>query len=629
MKRLFFFALLFSSVSVSVFAQDRDYWLQYQRKGMAYAYEHLVRFQTETGYRYIVEHKIKMDVVGLNPQEITLHGEYWVDFRFKPLSFKIDFKSILREVHLKGQYQEGKLIVSITEKEGETQQKEFSAQETYFDCTLADLMLQRKAEKSFHVNLFSPIELRSDTVQIHLENITDQEIQATVKSTLTLQYTIDLQGKIQKASIIEMNTQMLLVDADTAKKIDYLKTDDGFTLTVKSKKGFPNVYLVEYAQLLMEWKDIPLEAFCFEDNRQKMIKTEKTATGTQQVWLEVKTPSLTPKSLTVPIQEESLALYLQETFYIKPNDPNIQQQLTEIQGQETDAFRLVEKILDWIDAHIQAELIAETLNGPEVLKMKRGKCSEYAILFASFTRSAGIPTKIVLGERNFGDQWMGHMWNEVWIGEWLTVDPSQSAFITDPSLLKFVDSDTVEGTQHVRMKLIDNLSLEILEFREKKQTPTAIDLKTGVVGTTYTNQSFRCRLIAPSEQWEFQEEVSFGHTVITLKHKEQKDILIALVLMGKPGLLTMPHLLEIRLQAISAKVKQFQKLFEEETFVAGEKAIRAQFQHEKKPNEIVINENILFSKGSSAYLFAYIAPTEQFEAFRAEFQKILDQFELY
>ena len=95
-------------------------------------------------------------------------------------------------------------------------------------------------------------------------------------------------------------------------------------------------------------------------------------------------------------------------------------------------------------------LIAETLSGPEVLQTKQGKCSEHATLLASLTRSLGIPTRIVLGMRMLGGRWIGHMWNEVYVGRWITVDTTVDEVGDSMQLVKLVHSDTVLGTQSAR-----------------------------------------------------------------------------------------------------------------------------------------------------------------------------------
>ena len=149
-------------------------------------------------------------------------------------------------------------------------------------------------------------------------------------------------------------------------------------------------------------------------------------------------------------------------------DERIEMKLAEIQeDEENDPPRLVQKLLLWVYQNVKAEYTAETLTGPQVLERKRGKCSEYTTLFASLARAAGIPTRIAFGEATTGTVWVGHLWCEVWLGDWVAVDAAAGIFVKSPSHLKFIDSPTLKGTQSIRWRLVDNLSIEILNFKEE------------------------------------------------------------------------------------------------------------------------------------------------------------------
>ncbi len=62
----------------------------------------------------------------------------------------------------------------------------------------------------------------------------------------------------------------------------------------------------------------------------------------------------------------------------------------------------------------------------EILRTKRGDCSEKAILFVALARAAGIPAREVEGVAYLGDEalaFAGHGWNEVVLdGRWVPVD---------------------------------------------------------------------------------------------------------------------------------------------------------------------------------------------------------------
>jgi hypothetical protein len=417
-----------------------------------------------------------------------------------------------------------------------------------------------------------------------------------------------------------------LTDARDAQNIDYLNTADGYTLTVESQRAFPNVYNVNQAQIQVKWEDIPFEKFNFEDNRQK-VANKTISDNEYEVILEITKPTAPSTEIEAPVLDEKFAAFLEETDYIKPNDPSIQQHLEVIRMGEINANLIVKSILEWIQANIKTDMIAETLTGPEVLEKKRGKCTEYATLFASFTRAAGIPTRIALGEVNQGNLWLGHMWNEVWLDSWTAVDPSAGTFVTGPSHLKFVDSPTVMGTQDVRWKLVDNLSIEILEFTEDERAAIT-EIKTGIFDLTYFNKTYACKISAPDDTWTINETEKGGVSIIEISSKEL-DVEFALVLFAVPQGTSAKVVLDGRVNAISGMVNDFEKHEEGEIDIAGQKVPRVVFQQSKKDQSIIVNENCLLIAGTNAYLFAFITSKERFSELRSHFRKILESFEIF
>lgn len=623
----FFITFIVFFFTASGFTQKRDYWLKIERKGIGYGYEHTVLRKLKDGnLEYKTRQHTKTDVAGFNPQDIILEGSYIVDANLVPISLDLHLKFRIKESYVKGKYKNGVMHLTIEDEEGKISKREIPFQDAYFDVVLGDMILKREEEKTFSLKIFDSAELKVNDNQVKITKSDEKEVKATITDYLTRNYCIDRKGQIKQIEFVESNVQAYQTDSKDAQDIDYLNTADGFTLTVSSKRSFPNVYKVVQAQIQVKWKDIAFEEFNFEDNRQK-VSRKAQSNDDYEVILEITKPDPPTKEILVPIKDEKFATFLEDTEYIKPSDPSIQQQLAEIRGDKKNALMIVQNILHWISANIKTDMIAETLKGPEVLQKRKGKCSEYAILFASFARAAGIPTRIALGEVNSGNKWIGHMWDEVWLGQWIAVDPTAGIFVTAPSHIKFVGSPTVMGTQRVRWKLVDNLNLEILEFKEEK-SEAAAEIKTGIFNHSYFNKTFSCKISAPDKSWTIEEEIRGGIVTVKMRSKDEKDITLALVLFPVPPGTSAKTILDGRVNAIAGMVKNFEKLDEEEIRIAGEKVPRVVFQHTGRAQELLVNDNSLLVDGVNAYLFAFITPKERFLELRPSLQKILENFQI-
>ncbi|MCL6614210.1 MAG: transglutaminase-like domain-containing protein, partial [Firmicutes bacterium] len=211
----------------------------------------------------------------------------------------------------------------------------------------------------------------------------------------------------------------------------------------------------------VSWQDVPFAAFNWEDNRQKLLAHRETPEGQEVVLAITRDGRDFTGKITLPVTGEEFAPYLQDADYITPSLPEVKARMREILGEEKDAWVATKRLVEWVYDFIEPAMIPETLTTAQILARKQGKCAEYAILFAALARAAGLPTRVVLGERYQGNVWVGHLWNEVWLGEWVAVDPSHNQVAPDALLLKFVHSVNIMGTQKVRYGLIGQLGIAI------------------------------------------------------------------------------------------------------------------------------------------------------------------------
>jgi len=465
--RKFLLLLLSFLLFVSpVLSQTRESWQKLERNGQGYGYDHIIAENLANGnIRYEIYQTIKTDIAGYNPQDITQKGHYIVDENMKPVAFDLYIKFKTKITRVKGEHRDGTLFLTRQVNDENIRTQEIPFDDVYFEVVLGNVIFHRKDEESFKLRIFNPVEVKVNEYDVDVLPDERGGIIAKARERITMIIYIDKKGLVKQIKFVELNSRSYVTTARNARNINYLNTADGLTLTVLCKPQFPNVWDISKAQVSIKWKGIPFDQFHFTDNRQKPIEQVQDGNEYETV-LEINRPRPPSNYASIPVQAEKFALFLKDSEFIKPNDPSIQKQLVEIQGDEKDALSLVKKILLWVYENIGTEYIAETLSGPEVLKRKRGKCVEFSTLFASLARSAGIPTRVAFGEALNGKNWVGHMWCEVWLGDWIAVDAAAGILVESPSHLKFIDSPTVMGTQKIRWKLVDNLGIEILTFQK-------------------------------------------------------------------------------------------------------------------------------------------------------------------
>ncbi|MHC4438842.1 MAG: transglutaminase-like domain-containing protein [Planctomycetota bacterium] len=467
--------MVLSCFTNSCLAQARDFWLKGIREstGQGYGNIHFVVIDTKDDK---VEYRINAHLKIYN-DEVFQNGTYLVDSNLSPISFNLHLKSNTRNVSFKGKCSNDLMYLSMTDDRGKVQTLQIPFQDTYFDVILTDLILKRAKEKHFKLKIFDATGLmtqgvpgKTQNVQVDVTRAGKDKIEATVTDGITTkQYQVNQRGRIEQIKFVEQNVRVYATNADDAQDISYLL---GSSLEYKTKKVFPNArgHGITKAHMRFTWKDLPFEKFCFTDNRQKPIK-QISDNNIYEIVLEF-IKANAPSAITkLPVNNEEFGIFLKDSAYIKPNDQAIRQQLVDIRGDEKDAYVIAESLVKWTSGNIKFVVNAPILTGPDVLERKVGHCMHHSILCASLARAAGIPTKMVTGLVNIKadpHRWSAHLWNEVWVGKWIAIDPTRGEFVTGPSHVKFAEASTYLGIQGAVSRLENNLSLEILDFNQEQ-----------------------------------------------------------------------------------------------------------------------------------------------------------------
>jgi hypothetical protein len=295
---------------------------------------------------------------------------------------------------------------------------------------------------------------------------------------------------------------------------------------------------------------------------------------------------------------------------------------------KTDALEAVKTMSVWMLKNIEPTLIAETLTGPEVLACRKGKCSEFAILFASLARAAGIPTRIALGERMIPGQWAGHMWNEAYVGRWIPVDAGANEVGTSFVLVKLIDHETVEGTQPLRQALPASFGIAIRDHRSKPSS-LAGKFHTGIAGRIYTNAEHGCRMTAPGEDWSIEEVKEPGAMVLRFRvpEKGKGDVQLHFVCFSLPVPLEPKALFTTRRKYYEKNLKGFKVVADLANPVKNLAGHRLEFLSISGTGKPRRGFEVIWRTPASGYLLTLNAEDAAFEEAKAGFDKLLASFE--
>lgn len=152
----------------------------------------------------------------------------------------------------------------------------------------------------------------------------------------------------------------------------------------------------------------------------------KVKTPGDERTLTLQKPSLEALyDFTRPIEaDEKLRPYLEATEFIQSNAPEIRQKAEEIAGREQSALKASLKLMQWVHEWITPTPTVSLPSALQVYELKRGDCNEYTALFTALARSLGIPTRMKAGLVYQGGRFFYHAWPEIYVGEWVGLDPT-------------------------------------------------------------------------------------------------------------------------------------------------------------------------------------------------------------
>lgn len=165
----------------------------------------------------------------------------------------------------------------------------------------------------------------------------------------------------------------------------------------------------------------------------------------------------------LPQTNPQFAGELTPTPFLQTTHPRVVAQARQILGAERDALAATRRLLDWMDTAVEKTPTVGIPTALEVLESKKGDCNEHAVLFTTLARAVGIPARVAAGVVYLDGAFYYHAWSEVWLGQWVAVDPVFHQFPADATHLKFVEGGP---EQHMALlKVIGQIGMEVVEYK--------------------------------------------------------------------------------------------------------------------------------------------------------------------
>ena len=437
-----------------------DEWSGIYQQSRKVGYAHTRVMREADAYHLLEESELDLLVLGSVQHVKTVTNSYTTkNFLLKYFDFTM--QSGLSSMKIKGAVVGKQLVLDILSG-GQTRKESIALKEPpYLSLNIkpALILLGLEPGKRYRFPLFNPATMNTEDATISVE--TKERIKVGDREQTVYKLKETFQGLEAVSWITE--------DGDTIKEespLGYVLLKESMAEAMKLDKRGPLVDIISLVMipstnvdnpaqtryLKAKLTGVPLQGFDLDGDRQ-IFKGDTVEVRVQDE----------PAAYTLPYSGKDLNDLLRPTALIQSDDKRIKDQADKILSGDKDAREAAKKLNEWVYGAIQKKPVVSIPSALEVLSQRVGDCNEHTTLYTALARSAGIPTRMAAGIVYMRDGFYYHAWPEVWLGQWIAIDPTFNQFPADATHIRFVTGNL--DRQSDILKLVGKLKVEVLEYR--------------------------------------------------------------------------------------------------------------------------------------------------------------------
>jgi transglutaminase-like putative cysteine protease len=268
----------------------------------------------------------------------------------------------------------------------------------------------------------------------------EEQVLGGVKVKLSRVSTLSDKEKVPVTAFLTTDGKMVRVDfgqtmqaraesESVAKRLDLVEV---FGLTrVVLPQPLPAKAREVPGQVKLVMKNLP-EKFQKDTYRQKY---HRLPDGRVEVTLSAAPPAPNARKPR-PVADPDGGENLKSTLAVESEAPAIKAQAKSIIRDEKDAYTAARMLSAWVYSNLTKDYGASADRATDVLRQKKGDCTEHSLLTVAMLRASGIPARRVDGVIYMVNSdgvpalyW--HEWVEAYVGEWTQLDPTFNQPVAD------------------------------------------------------------------------------------------------------------------------------------------------------------------------------------------------------
>jgi transglutaminase-like putative cysteine protease len=218
-------------------------------------------------------------------------------------------------------------------------------------------------------------------------------------------------------------------------------------------------------RLVVRLRNVELEGFDLEGGRQTLrgdtlVVTRERSAFEAGYTLPYTVPADRAAEDAAPLFGPPGPDALEATPLIQVDDPRIRETARSIADGETNPAVVARRLTAWVYDRLAKDITLSIPSAVQVLEMGQGDCNEHTVLYVALARALGLPTRTAVGLVHLNGRFYYHAWPEVWLDEWVAVDPTLDQYPADAMHLRFLVGGLARQVELIR--LIGRLDLDIV-----------------------------------------------------------------------------------------------------------------------------------------------------------------------
>ncbi len=160
----------------------------------------------------------------------------------------------------------------------------------------------------------------------------------------------------------------------------------------------------------------------------------------------------------LPNADPALGPYLGPDLLISSTDLRVAAQARLLAAGDRDPARVATRLVHWVAVEVRPAPSTGLADAVQVLDGRRGDANERTVLLVAMARALGLPARPVAGLVRAAGRYYYHAWAEVYLGDWVAVDPSLDQVPADAVHIRLAIGGLVRPTDLVR--LLGRLTLD-------------------------------------------------------------------------------------------------------------------------------------------------------------------------